>query len=52
MGIMITYHGYNNVYNNPVFNAHKNHGYALHAAKYSNTGTRYVFSSESNRQNI
>ena len=26
MGIMITYHGYNNGHNNPVSNAHKNMG--------------------------
>ena len=26
MGIMITYHGYNNRYNNSVYNAHKNVG--------------------------
>ena len=26
MGIMITDHGYNNWYNNPVYNAHKNVG--------------------------
>ena len=24
MGIMITYHGYNNGNNNPIYNAHKN----------------------------
>ena len=26
MGIMITYYGYNNGYNNPVYNVHKNVG--------------------------
>ena len=40
MGIMITYHGYNNGHNNPVCNAHKNMGVhytqgALHTANYS-----------------
>ena len=26
MGIMITYHGYDNGHNNPMYNAHKNVG--------------------------
>ena len=26
MGIMITYHGYNNGHNNPMYNVHKNAG--------------------------
>ena len=26
MGIMVTHHGYNNGYNNPIYNAHKNAG--------------------------
>ena len=26
MGIMITYHGYNNGYNNPLYNVHKSTG--------------------------
>ena len=40
MDIMITYHRYNNEYNNPMYNPHKNvgvhiiHGSALYTAKY------------------